>query len=168
MKLKKCLWFLIIIMVLFLPGAALASGLSVGPDEIYLENVPLGKPVAVSKIASENMKLSIKNKGASACSYNISILSSGQTTAPLSAGYVDIPDVSWIYPENKEIRIEGNSTKTVELYLKIPKNKAYDNKRYQAVIDVKSKKNRADELFVLACQLKILFSTSAGGKNEKP
>jgi hypothetical protein len=155
---------IILIMALIAPNISFGAGLEVGPDEIYLINVPLGKKVAVSKLGGNQMKLNIKNKGAAACTFEINILPSTQTTALLSPGFTDIPDTSWIFPESKEIKIAGNSSKVVDLYIKIPKNKEFLNKNYQAVIEVKSKKNRPEELFVLACQLKMIFSTEPGGK----
>ncbi len=147
-----------IILVLVVSGRCFGAGLEVDPGEIYLEEVSLGKSIAVSALGGEKMKLIIKNKGASACTYSINILRCAQTTATLKEGYMDIPDSAWIYPENKEIQISGNSAKGAELYIKIPKKKEYNNKKYQAVIEVKSKKNKPEELFVLACQLKICFS----------
>ena len=154
-----CLFVLFIVIALAAPGRSFALGLEVDPGEINLKNVPLGKTIAVSALGGEQVKLSIKNKGASACTYSINILPSAQTTAALKESYLDIPDTSWISPENKEVKVDANSRKTVELYLKIPKKAEYANKNYQAVIEVKSKKNGPEELFVLACQLKIFFST---------
>lgn len=139
--------------------ASFGIGLEVDPGEINIQNVPLGQKTAVSVLGGEKMKLNIKNKGASACTYSIDILPCAQTTAVLGAGYSDIPDVSWIFPEAKEVQIPGNSAKEVELYIQIPEKKEYQNKKYQAVIEVKSKKNSQEEIFVLACQLKIRFAT---------
>lgn len=153
-------YILFMVIALATPSRSFGAGLAVDPNEINLQNVPLGKKVAVSVLGGDRMKLSIKNKGASACTYSIDILPTAQTTATLREGYRDIPDISWIFPESKEIQIPGNSAKVVELYIKIPKKKEYYNKKYQAVIEVKSKKNRPEELFVLACQLKICFSTA--------
>lgn len=161
---RKLFPILLCLIVLAAPGRSFGLGLEVGPGDIYIDNVPLGKTAAVSALSRERMKLSIKNKGASACTYSIAILPSAQTTAALGAGYTDIPDISWIFPDAKEIRIPGNSAKDVELYIKIPKKKEYSGKKYQAVIEVKSKKNTPQEIFVLACQLKIFFSTAVGGK----
>ncbi|MFH1191138.1 MAG: hypothetical protein V1670_02970 [Candidatus Omnitrophota bacterium] len=149
------------LIVFAVPGKSFGLGLGVDPGEINLQNVPLGQKAAVSVLGGELMKLRVKNKGASACTYIINILYSAQTSAALSAGYKDIPDTSWIYPESKEVVVPGNSVKDVELYIKIPKQKKYSNKRYQAVIEVKSKKNSPQELFVVACQLKMCFSTGS-------
>ncbi|MFH1189712.1 MAG: hypothetical protein V1682_03395 [Candidatus Omnitrophota bacterium] len=148
------------------PGISFGAGLEVGPGDIYVENVSPGEPVAVSALGGEKMKLNIKNKGAEAYTYSIDILPSARTTAALKEGYEDIPDVSWIFPEVKEIQISGNSSKDVELYIKIPGKKEFYGKKYQAVVEVKSKKNKPEEIFVLACQLKMLFTTDAGGEDE--
>lgn len=156
----------LMIFVLAVQGKSFAAGLAIDPGEINIKNVSLGQKVAVSVLGGEKSKLVIKNKGASACTYSVNILNSAQTAAPLSEGYVDILDTAWIFPEVKEILVPGNSAKSVEIYINIPKKEKYYNKKYQAVIEVKSKKNRPEDLFVLACQLKILFSTSGGGQNE--
>ncbi len=154
-----------LLMVLALPSVCFGIGLEVDPGEINIQNVPLGQKAAVSALGGERMKLRIKNKGASAYTYTIDILRTAQTTATFNAGYTDIPDTAWIFPESKEVEVPGNSVKDVELYLQIPKKKGYYNKKYQAVIEVKSKKNKSEEIFILACQLKMLFSTYAGVKN---
>ncbi len=153
------------LIALVLPGMSFGMGLEVDPGEINIQNVALGQKVAVSALGGELMKLRIKNKGPAAYTYTIDILRSSQTTAPLNAGYTDIPDTSWIFPQSKEVEVPGNSAKDVELYLQIPKKKEFYNKKYQAVIEVKNKKNNSTEIFVLACQLKMLFSTYAGEKN---
>jgi hypothetical protein len=151
--------FIIMVIGLVLPVAGYCFGLEVNPEEIVVQGCPLGKQVAVSELGGEKMKLKIENKGAAAYTYTISALSSSQATSQLKKDYIDIPDTSWIIAENKEVSIPGNSIKEVELYLKIPKSKKYFNKRYQAIIEVKSKKNKPEDIFVLAVQLRLCFST---------
>ena len=150
---------IIAVFVFAAPFAGFAMGLQVRPGDIYIENVPLGERVAVSAASRERVKLSINNTGTSVRTYTIHILPTAQTTAVLKQGYKDIPDTSWISPEPKEVQVSGNSTKAVELYIKIPQNPQYQNKQYQAVIEVKSKKTSPNEIFVLACQTQIFFST---------
>ena len=158
--------FILAISLLFI-SSVWGIGLAVDPGEIKIYNVPLGKKVAVSELGGERMKLKITNKGGAAYTYIINVLTTTEAKAEFRQGYADIPDTLWIWPEKKEVRVAGNSTKDVELYLKIPKVKEYYNKRYQAIIEVKSKKNRSEEIFVLACQLRIRFSTSAGEEKKK-
>ena len=139
--------------------AAWAFGLEVDPVKIVIQDCPLGERAAVSALGGEEMKLKIQNKGPVAYTYVINILSSEETGALLPAGYQDIPSTSWLVPEEKEVKIAGNSAKEVELYLEIPEKEEYYNKRYQAIIEVKSKKNKPEEVFVLAVQIRMCFDT---------
>ncbi len=134
-------------------------GVEVDPGVIRLRNVPLGKKIAVSTLGGDEMKLRIKNKDTCAYTYTIDILPTSRTTSGLKKGYIDIPDTSWIWPEEKEVLIPGNSIKEVELFLKLPGKKKYRAQDFQAIIEVKSKKNRPEEIFVVAVQLQMFFST---------
>ena len=160
MKKLKSTVPILLISLFFVSNAWAAMGLSVDFPDTCLENVPLGKQVAVSKLGTEAMKLKIENKGEVTTTYEINVLSSLETKAPLREGFTDIAEVAWIWPENKEVIVAGKSTKVVELYIKIPEKMEYYHKKYQGVIEVKSKKNEPEELFVLACQVRIYFSTS--------
>lgn len=146
--------------------AAAEMGLEVGPDNFEVSGVPLGRKTAVSELSSRHLKLEIKNKSSAAYNYVINILPSKDTTAPLPAGYLDIPDTSWIIPEEKEVKIEAGQIGEVELYIDIPEKEEYAGKKYQAAIEVKSKKNKPANLFVLAAQVRIKFST--GSRAQKP
>lgn len=162
----SCALLLVALGCFFLPQTSWAIGLEVDPGEIVIKDIPLGEVVKVSELGGEKMKLRIENKGGSAYTYTIDILPTSDTTSKLKEGYRDIPDISWIWPENKEVRIAGKSSKEVELYLKIPKTEEYYNKKYQAIIEVKSKKERPQDLFVLACQLRMSFSTVLSKKEQ--
>ena len=96
----------------------------------------------------------------------IDIFPTLKTVTNLKQGYIDIPDTSWTWPEKKEVLVPGNSVEEVELYLNIPDKEEYYNQKYQAVIEVKNKKNRPEEIFVLAYQLRICFSTYASDEGE--
>ena len=138
---------------------AQALGVEVDPPEINLKDVPLGRKVAVSALGGDQMKLRIQNKGPVAYTYTITVLPASKTSSPLKKGYIDIPHTSWLWPQEKEVLIPGNSVKEVELFLKIPRRKRYKGKDFQAIIEVKSKKNRPEEIFVVAVQLRFCFST---------
>jgi len=147
---------------------AFAFGLEVNPPEIVVENVPLGEKVTVSDLGGEKMKLRIQNQGIAAYTYTINTLFSSEAGDRLKEGYKDIPDRAWFIPENKEVLIPANSTKVVELYLEIPESEEYYDKKYQAIIEIKSKKNRPEDMFVLAVQIRMRFSTiKMGVENEK-
>ncbi len=154
-------------LLLLCTPAAEAAGLAVDPGAIEVKNVPLGKVVRVSELTGE--KLRIKNKGSRVSTYTISILKTGDTTSKLQEGYKDIPKTDWIWPEEEEIRIAGNSIRAVELYLKIPKKKKYYGEKYQAIIEIKSKKDTPGDLFVLAVRPRICLDIEAQkkGKSKK-
>ena len=169
LKERKAGWLICCILFVvscFFSVTGYGMGLEVDPGEINIRNVPLDKTISVSELGGKGMMLSIENKGGSARVHTINILYTAKTTASLGEGYKDIPDTSWIQPENKEVEIAGNSSKAVKLYLNIPKKAEYYNKKYQAVIEVKSKKNSSEEIFVLACQLKMYFSTIKAEKTR--
>ena len=136
-----------------------AMGLETNPSQIDVTDVPLGRRVAVSKLTEQPVYLEIKNKSDADYDYVIRILYTAETAVPLPEGYVDIPDTNWIMPEEKEVRIEANQTKQVELFIFIPNKKAFAGKKYQAIINVRSKKNNPQDLFILACQLRITLQT---------
>jgi hypothetical protein len=147
------------IVILFFCARLWAMGLAVGPDLIDLEAVPLGDKVTASQLAGQPLCLEITNNSSTAFDYVIDILHTGKTSAPLPADYQDIPDTGWIIPEAEEVRIEAGQTKEVELYLNLPDDPAYSGKKYQAVIEVKSRKQRPEDIFVLAAQVRIRLST---------
>ena len=157
-KRTACALLLFAALCLAFPVTGWTIGMEVDPVEINLSNCPLGERIAISELGGEKMKLRIENKSDSACTYTINILT--HANAPLKKDYRNIPDTSWLWPEKREVRIPGKSTKTVELYLKIPKAKEYYDKKYQAIVEVKSKKNNPQDLFVLAVQIRISFSTN--------
>lgn len=151
------LLMVLMVVSLVFPAEGYGFGLEVDPVEIVVQGCPLGAKTAVSELGGEKMR--IENKGTTAYIYEINILNSKQTNTPLRTGYQDIPDTSWVIAENKEVRIPANSIGEVDLYLKIPESKKYYDKRYQAIIEVKSKKNKPEDIFVLAVQIRMCFST---------
>lgn len=154
---KLVLFFLII--GLFFPVASWGFGLSVDPEVINLENIPLGEKVSVANLGGDALKLKITNKGGSLYGYSIKILYTAVTANSLKAGYEDIPDIFWIEPEKKEIKLLGNGSTSLDIFIKVPNNDNYADKKYQAIVEVKNKKNNPEETIVLACQIPIRFST---------
>lgn len=151
--------FIFIVSCLFFSVAGYGFSLEVDPVEIVVKDCPLGEKVAISDLGGKEMRLRIQNKGTATYTYTINVLFSSEAQDYLRESYIDIPDKSWIIPENKEVRISAHSTKEVELYLKIPKAKEYYDKKYKAIIEVKSKKNSPEDIFVLAVQIRMCFST---------
>ncbi len=139
---------------------AYALGMEVDPTEINLKDVPAGETIAVSELSREKMKLVIQNKSPIAYAYEINIIPVSETGAVIKSGYNDIPDCSWLKPEEKEVLIPANGTKEVELFLTVPDNDAYKGKNFQAIVDIKNKKNSPEEVFVVAVQIKVNIEVS--------
>ena len=146
---------------------AWAISLEVDPSEIVIKGVTLGKVVAVSEVWGEKMRLRITNTEKSARTYTTEVLPVSKTGTLPKAGYIDIPDTSWIWIEQDQVLIPGNSEKELELFLKIPGKEEYRDKDFQAIIEVKTKKNRPDEVFVLAAQVRMSFSTGAAEEEKQ-
>lgn len=138
-----------------------ALGLAVNPGNVSVKDVPLGEKVAMSQYSSEHKKIQIVNKSDSAYTFTIAILPVSKTTSPLTLGYQDIPDVSWITPEEKEVRVDAFATREIELFVAVPKKKEYGNKKYMAILEVKSKKNNESEMFIVAAQAQVWIDTKA-------
>ncbi|MBI5872820.1 MAG: hypothetical protein HZB36_01580 [Candidatus Omnitrophica bacterium] len=142
-----------------IPCLCFALGLAVNPGSVSVRDVPLGEKTAMSQYSTEHKKIQITNKSDSAYTFTIAILPVSKTTSPLAFGYQDIPDVSWVVPEEKEIRIDAFATREVELYVLVPQKKQYADKKYMAILEVKSKKNNEGEMFVVAAQAQIWITT---------
>jgi len=154
----------LIIMITVMSFSAPAEGgmgLEAGPGNISLTAAPLGEKISFSKLSGRPLPLEIKNKSDRAFNYEIHILYSAQTTAALVKGYSDIPDTNWIIPQRKKIKVKAGDEGRVELYIAVPDDVSYAGKAYQAVIEVKSVKDNPGDLFVLACQLRVNFTTQA-------
>jgi hypothetical protein len=160
-----CLWHALITAAAFfiflIPSLCFALGLAVDPGSVSVKGVPLGEKVAVSQYSSEHKKFAITNKSDSAYTFTIAILPVSKTTSLLTPGYQDIPDVSWLVPQEKEIRIDAYATREVELHVLVPRKKQYADKKYMAVLEVKSKKNNEGEMFVVAAQAQMWIDTQA-------
>ena len=138
---------------------AWAISLEVDPSTMVIKGVPSGKVVKVSDLWGKEMRLRITNTEKSARTYTTEVLPVSKTGTVPKAGYIDIPDTSWIWIEQDQILVPGNSEKELELFLKIPGREEYRDKDFQAIIEVKTKKNRPEEVFVLAAQVRMSFST---------
>jgi hypothetical protein len=157
-----------IIAIILLGGmvCAGAMGLAVSPGRIDLQGVPLGSKVTATELAREPLYLKISNNSSTAFDYVINILHTSETPVSLPSGYQDIPDTGWITFEMEEIHVEAGKAKEVELYFNLPDSPAYAGKKYQAIIEVKSKKNKPEEVFVLAAQVRVCFTTQAADEGE--
>ena len=135
------------------------SGLGVEPGKMEIENVPAGRNVSVSSLSGK--KLIITNKDRRTRIFSIKVFNSKETDNRIKYGYEDIPDASWLRPEYGEIEIESRSRGEVDLFVNIPDQEEYLNKKYQAVVEVRQEKNNPKDLFVTAVQVRVCIAVSS-------
>jgi len=156
---KKGLCAVFAVMYLFFSVPGFGSGMEVDPVDVIVINCPLGEKVTASDLGGDEMVLRIQNKDSGSHTYTVNVLSALTGNGRLKPGFQNIPDTSWVTPENKEITIPGNSTGKMELYINVPNMEKYGEKKYQGVIEVKSKKDNPEDMFVLAVQIGLRIST---------
>ncbi|MBL7072707.1 MAG: hypothetical protein ISS33_02870 [Candidatus Omnitrophica bacterium] len=157
MKKGLCALFTVIYLLSSVPSFGL--GMEVDPVDVIVTNCPLGEKVTASDLGGDEMILRIQNKDPGSHTYTVNVLSAVTGNGRLKPGFQDIPDTSWVTPETKEISIQGNSTGKMELYINVPNMEKYGDKKYQGVIEVKSKKDAPGDMFVLAVQIGLRIST---------
>jgi len=107
-----------------------ATGLSTPFADVSVGNVPLGTPFSVS--AGPDRGLLLLNPDGDALDVDIQVL----TPAPdqLRGGAAPVPDRSWIEVRPSHFRLNGHERRTCEIVLKVPKERRYRSRYYQAMI----------------------------------
>ncbi|OQA91555.1 MAG: hypothetical protein BWY26_00882 [Elusimicrobia bacterium ADurb.Bin231] len=140
-------------------------GIAMDPNEIKPANyVTLGKTLKVSELI--NQKLQVKNIYKETRIVQIGIFPPSEINVPLKEGYTEIPNSVWVQPEQPELEVTANSVRDIEIYIKIPREESNFNQKYQAMIEVKTKKMREEETFVLALNIPIFLTTEKIGEEN--
>ena len=138
--------------------SSVLNSLGIDPGEIAIESyLPLGKTIAVSEVFGKKIK--ITNYDTEAHKYDIGIFTCAEKGAKPKEGFEDIPDATWAQPEFKEIEVSGNSAREVEIYIKVPDKSKLLNKKYEAVFEAKSQKEKEGDLFIVAVDILMTFRT---------
>jgi rhodanese-related sulfurtransferase len=139
-------------------GDITKMGFDVEPGEINITNfAPLGEMLSYSKL--ENRKLQIKNLGPKKRTFRIYVYTCSESNNRVFPGCEDIPDTSWVTPEQAEFEITGNSMKEIDLFVKIPAGKAFAGKKYQCILEILMDKENPEDMYVLSVQANMLIST---------
>ncbi len=107
---------------------------SVKPGRIVLDQVPLGRAVAVK--AEKGHPVTIKNSSAEELTIFVKSLDPRQTITRIEEGYQACPDPNFITCPQGELQLKGKSEKALELKLRIPDQPAYRGKHYQFIVAV--------------------------------
>jgi hypothetical protein len=102
------------------------------PEEIFLDNVKLGKIYDVEK--NRGLVLTITNPSEHEQTFNLQSLTVGNSVATLTKEYEDAPDASYLKFSENTFVLPPKGTKTIKMYLKFPPQKEYSGKKYMFVI----------------------------------
>jgi hypothetical protein len=102
------------------------------PEEIFLDNVELGKIYDVEK--QTGLALKINNPGEREQTFQLQSLTVGNSVATLTKEYEDTPDASYLTFSESKFVLPPKGTKMVKMYLKFPPEKEYSGKKYMFVI----------------------------------
>jgi hypothetical protein len=102
------------------------------PEEIFLDNVKLGKIYDVEK--KKGLVLKITNPSEREQTFQLQSLTVGNSVATLTKEYEDTPDASYLKFSENSFVVPPKGTKTIKMYLKFPPEKEYSGKKYMFVI----------------------------------
>ena len=109
---------------------------SLQPEEIHLENVPLGTSYDITE--KTGRVLTITNSGDHQKAFRLKSRTVESSSATLTDQYEDAPKASYLRFSDNEFVVAPNETKTVNMYLNFPANAEYNGKQYMFIIHVYS------------------------------
>lgn len=154
----KIICLALIFSVMLVPLQLRANELQVDPGTILIQNVPLGKVCTLKELTGR--EFTIHNKDKITHTYYLSTHQPSKTGDGKWASYryKEIPEPKWVSFEKKEITVEANKKKKVNLYINIPKKEENYNQRWEVTIEVKSKQIPGN-IFVLAVYPRFQIET---------
>ncbi|MDD5259051.1 MAG: hypothetical protein PHD29_03745 [bacterium] len=108
----------------------------VDPQDIYVQDVPLGEKVDLEK--KYGLVLKITNSTDLQCKYYMNTIKVKDelSAATLKEGYLDTPDPNILSFDSIELVVNPKETKKMKLYLQFPKDKQYAGKKYMFLVPV--------------------------------
>ncbi|MDP3024810.1 MAG: hypothetical protein Q8O10_04680 [candidate division Zixibacteria bacterium] len=102
------------------------------PEEIFLDNIELGKIYDVEK--NTGLVLKITNPSKQKQTFKLQSLTVGNSVATLTKEYQDAPDASYLKFSDSSFVLPPKGTKTIKMYLRFPEEKEYTGKKYMFVL----------------------------------
>lgn len=138
-------------------AASKGMGLTAEPGGMLVQYVPLGETYDFTK--EVGIPLTIYNRDDQEHTYLLTTSkpSEGGSRKWLE-GYLEIPDPSWVWFEQKEVTVPANSSSKVNLFLKIPDEEKYYNQHWAVSLGVSGKPG-AGQMLALALRPRIEIET---------
>ena len=111
--------------------ATINTNFSISPDSLFVQGVRVGKPVNL--YLEKKATLKVVNEADEPVKLKLAPAASDPNIIP-QAGYVNVPDPSWIQVEPSVVKVEGNSIKPLQLKVNIPDKPEYHNQKYMFLI----------------------------------
>ncbi|OGC84240.1 MAG: hypothetical protein A2W07_09395 [candidate division Zixibacteria bacterium RBG_16_43_9] len=102
------------------------------PEEIFLDNIELGKIYDVEK--NTGLVLKITNPSKQKQTFKLQSLTVDNSVATLTKEYQDAPDASYLEFSDSSFVLPPQGTKTIKMYLRFPEEKEYTGKKYMFVL----------------------------------
>src|SRR5258708_768215 len=104
---------------------------SVNPDNIYVQNVGIGKTVDLKPEKKTSLK--VVNQADDAVKLKLTSISADENISPQS-GYEYAPDPKWLVILPETVAVAGNTIKEVKMQLTVPNKPEYRSKKYAFLI----------------------------------
>lgn len=118
------------------PKVICASGLAVSPAGLLIQYVKPGETYDITEVSGVSLRITNKDSVPH-------IISAHRPSAVGAkkwiAGYLEIPDPSWLKPDKEEIRIEANDTAKIRMSIEIPDEERYYNQNWSVSLLVRGK-----------------------------
>lgn len=149
-----CLLALILFFMFTGLGTAYSAGLKVSPGAFCLQNAEIGKDLDLG------IDMVITNKDDEEKVFVVKTLKPSEVTDKWIKGYSEIPDVSWFYFNENEIKIGPNSEGKLRMHLKVPDEEKYYNQHWLVYAEVTTKAGK-EEMFKTAVKPSYMIETKA-------
>ncbi len=112
-----------------------AGGLKMNYSRIVVDNLPIGQPVSMQRLASLPLKLG------NGFGFPIEVRVSIAPPAKPRPGYECIPDPLWIRPEVSVVEVPAHGERELDMVISVPDDPALFGRRFHADVVVATKGN---------------------------
>lgn len=120
-----------------------AEGFVVDPSVVKVSNMPLGTKYEMISSTTTKTFLEVSSRSNEPVEYTVTFKTCSDYGMTPHYGYQDIPSIKWIKIKNKAITVPAQSKGYFEgVFMRIPRRKEYNGKRYQALAIVNNYSER--------------------------